>query len=64
MGLPSIPVDRFRTILRKNGYKKDRSNTGHEIWEKTITKSCSIPIHGEINGALARRLIKEYNLEV
>lgn len=43
--------------------KKDRCNGGHEIWEKTITKSVSIPIHEkEINGGMARRLAKELGL--
>lgn len=62
MGLPGIPTEKFRSALKENGYNKDRSNGGHEVWEKTITKSCTIPIHGEVNGAMARRLSKEHNL--
>lgn len=62
MGLAPVETERFRTALKRNGYKKDRSNGGHEVWEKTITKSCSIPIHGDVNGAMARRLNKEHNL--
>lgn len=62
MGLAPVPTEKFRTALKENGYKKDRSNGGHEIWEKTITKSCSIPIHGKVNGAMARRLNKEHHL--
>ena len=62
MGLPPIPIEKFRSALERKGYKKDRSNGGHEVWEKTITKSCTIPIHGEVNGAMAKRLSKEHNL--
>lgn len=62
MGLSGIPTEKFRSALKENGYNKDRSNGGHEVWEKTITKSCTIPIHGEVNGAMARRLSKEHNL--
>ena len=62
MGLPPIPTEKFRSALKENGYNKDRSNGGHEVWKKTITKSCTIPIHGEVNGAMAKRLSKEHNL--
>lgn len=62
MGCAPVGTDKFRKALERNGYKKDRCNGGHEVWEKTITKSCSIPIHGDVNGAMARRLNKEHNL--
>ena len=62
MGLAPVSTDKFRKALEKKGYKQDRSKGGHEVWEKTITKSCSIPIHGDINGAMARRLNKEHEL--
>lgn len=62
MGLAPVETEKFRKALKRNGYKKDRSKGGHEIWEKTITKSCSIPIHGDINGALARKLNKQHEL--
>lgn len=63
--LPGIPTNDFKKALEKNGYKKDRSKGGHEIWKKTITLTCSIPIHGkEINGAMARRLDKEHQLGI
>lgn len=62
--LPGIPVKDFTKILKGNGYKYDRCNGGHEIWKKVIVKSISIPVHNkEINGGIARRLIKEYELK-
>ena len=62
--LPGVPVNKFQKALKNAGYKKDRCNGGHEIWEKTITKSVSIPIHEkEINGGMARRLAKELGLK-
>jgi predicted RNA binding protein YcfA (HicA-like mRNA interferase family) len=61
--LPPIPYDVFTKILKVNGFRYDRSKGGHEVWEKTITDSISIPVHGDINGGIARRLIKEHNLK-
>lgn len=48
--LPPVPYKTFTDILKANGFKHDRSKGGHEIWEKTITDSVSIPVHGDING--------------
>ena len=63
--LPGIKLNEFQSVLKANGYKKDRCNTGHEVWEKTITDSISIPIHGkEIKGCIARKIIKEHSLKV
>ena len=62
--LPEVPYKEFTTALKENGFKPDRSNGGHEIWEKTTTQSVSIPIHGDINGALARRLDKQLGLNM
>lgn len=63
--LPGISTREIKMILKNNGYKKDRCNGGHEIWERTITDSVTIPIHSkEINGCIAKRLIKEHRLEV
>ena len=60
--LKPVPTDEFRRVLKRNGFRKDRSNTGHEIWERT--QSVSIPIHDkEICGGIAKRLTKEYNLK-
>lgn len=53
----------FTDILKANGFKCDHSKGGHEIWEKTITDSISIPVHGDINGVIARRLIREHRLK-
>ena len=39
--LPGVPVNKFQKALKNAGYKKDRCNGGHEVWEKTITKSVS-----------------------
>lgn len=61
--LPPYNVEKFKKILKANGYAHDRTNGGHEIWEKTITDSVSIPVHNDINGAMARRLIKEHRLK-
>lgn len=61
--LPPIPYKDFIDILKANGFKHDRSKGGHEVWEKTITDSVSIPVHGDINGGLARRLIREHGLK-
>lgn len=62
--LPGMPIREFCTLLKANGYYLDRVNGSHETWEKTVTDSVTIPIHGkEINGAMARRLIKEHNLK-
>ena len=60
--LPPMPYKDFTDILKANGFKHDRSKGGHEVWEKTITDSISIPVHGDINGGLARRLIREHGL--
>ena len=63
--LPGIPLRQFQDVLKANGYKKNRCNTGHEIWEKTITDSISIPIHGkEIKGCIIKRIIKEHDLKM
>lgn len=65
MSLAGVPTRKVKKALSDNGYVKDRCNDGHEIWEKTITKSVSIPIHDkEINGAMAKRLSKEHNLKL
>lgn len=62
--LPGVPVKKFTKALEDAGYKKDRCNGGHEIWEKTVTRSVSIPIHDkEINGGMARRLARELDLK-
>ena len=42
--LPPIPYDVFTKILKANGFRYDRSKGGHEVWEKTITDSISIPV--------------------
>lgn len=63
MSVAGVPTRKFKKALSEHGYVKDRCNDGHEIWEKQITKSVSIPIHDkEINGAMAKRLNKEHNL--
>lgn len=63
--LPGIPRKRFVEALKASGYKHNRYNGGHDIWEKTITTSISIPCHAnEIDGGLARRLAKEHNLSI
>ena len=62
--VPGVPTREFRAALKANNFRLQRSNGGHEIWEKTITQSVSIPIHGDINGALARRLDKELGLNM
>lgn len=60
--LSGVPVREFRKTLEDNGFKYDRSNSGHEIWERK--QSVSIPIHSkEINGGIARRLSKQYHLK-
>ena len=61
--LPPMPYKDFTDILKANGFKHDRSKGGHEVWEKTITDSISIPVHGDINGGIARRLIREHRLK-
>lgn len=62
--LPGVPTLKFKRILTDNGYKFVRCNGGHEVWEKTITRSVSIPVHSkEINGAMAKRLKKELELQ-
>lgn len=65
MSTAGVPTRKFKKALSEHGYTKDRCNDGHEIWEKQITKSVSIPIHSkEINGAMAKRLSKEHNLDL
>lgn len=61
MPLQSYKQKDFAQKLRKNGFHVERNQGGHQIWSKKTT--ISIPAHGEINGALARRLIKENHLE-
>lgn len=61
--LPGVPLKNFRTALENAGYKKDRCNGGHEIWKRIVVSTISIPAHDkEINGGLARRLAKEFDL--
>lgn len=60
--LPSVTYRTFITALKDKGFKKDRTKGGHEIWEKTITQSVCIPVHGDINGGIAKRLDKEFDL--
>lgn len=43
--LPGVPVREFRKTLEDNGFKYDRSNSGHEIWERK--QSVSIPVHSK-----------------
>ena len=63
MSVAGVPTRKIKKALSEHGYVKDRCNDGHEIWEKQITKSVSIPIHSkEINGAMAKRLNKEQNV--
>ena len=63
--VPGVPTREFRAALKANNFRLQRSNGGHEIWEKTITIHCSFPNHGkEINGALAQRLNKELGLNM
>lgn len=65
MSVAGVPTRKIKKALSEHGYVKDRCNDGHEIWEKQITKSVSIPIHSkEINGAMAKRLNKEHNLDL
>ena len=60
---PGYPTDKFKKALERKGFEKDRSKGGHEVWERKTTQSITIPIHDkEINGAIAKRLDKEYNL--
>lgn len=60
--LPPVERRKFESKLKKNGFRKDRSNGGHDIWE-TTTQSVSIPAHKKnINGGLAKRLSKELHL--
>ena len=61
--LPGIPTRKFVDALEEKGFKKDRCNSGHDIYERTITESVSVPIHSkEIKGAVARKISKKYNL--
>lgn len=63
--LQGVPLREFQNTLKANEYTKDRSNTGHEIWEKKITDSISIPIHGkEIKGCIVKRIVKEHDLKM
>lgn len=56
---------KFTRALRDHGYTLDRTNGGHETWEKVITKTCTIPSHGnDISAPLAKRLSKEHNLDL
>ncbi|WP_299053942.1 type II toxin-antitoxin system HicA family toxin [uncultured Eubacterium sp.] len=65
MSVAGVPTRKIKKALSEHGYVKDRCNDGHEIWEKQVTKSVSIPIHSkEINGAMAKRLNKEHNLDL
>lgn len=62
---PGVPRKIFEDALREHGYKFDRAKGGHEVWEKRITKSITIPSHtSEINGCMAKRLDKEHNLGI
>ena len=65
MSVAGVPTRKIKKALSEHGYVKDRCNDGHEIWEKQVTKSVSIPIHSkEINGAMAKRLNKQHNLDL
>lgn len=43
--LPGVPVREFQKTLKDNGFKYDRSSSGHEIWERK--QSVSIPVHSK-----------------
>ena len=61
--LPGYPTDKFISALKRKGFEKDRAKGGHEVWERKTTQSISVPIHDkEINGAMAKRLDKEFGL--
>lgn len=45
--LQPVSTNDFRKKLKKNGFQYDRSNTGHEIWERK--QSISIPVHNNHN---------------
>lgn len=63
--LPGVPTRDFRTALENAGYKKERCNGGHEIWKRIVVNTVSIPAHDkEINGGLAKRLAKEFDLHL
>lgn len=47
MSVAGVPTRKIKKALSEHGYVKDRCNDGHEIWEKQITKSVSIPIHSK-----------------
>lgn len=60
---PGYPIKKFRDALERKGFEKDRIKGGHEVWERKVTQSITIPTHDkEINGPMAKRLDKEYNL--
>ena len=60
-----VKKETFEKALEKHGYKKDRSKGGHETWKKTVTKTCTIPCHGnEISAPLAKKLSKEHDLDL
>lgn len=52
----------FKRVLKKNGYKKIRQTGSHEIYKKD-NRTISVP-GIKLNRMIARRLIKENNLEV
>ena len=53
----------FLKIVKKNGYRYERSNGDHDIFFNGINHLTVPTGSSDINIMLARRLIKEYNLK-
>ena len=57
-------TDDFIRIVRRNGYQllKKRGKGGHSIYQNSLGEHISIPL--KVKAVIARRLIKEHNLNV
>lgn len=57
-------TDDFIRMVKKNGYKKikGRGKGGHSIYQNEAGNHISIPL--KIRAVIARRLIKENNLNI
>jgi predicted RNA binding protein YcfA (HicA-like mRNA interferase family) len=50
-------------ILLKNGWKLNRINGSHHVFEKEGRRSISVPVHGNTDiGRFAQKLLKEADI--
>lgn len=63
--MQNVNTRSFRQKLKRNGFVERRWSGDHLIYERNAGEIISIPVGGkkEINGCMAKRLIKEFSLK-